>query len=338
MQRSIEGLRVTPWADWSEWWELKELLSRGRVREANERVQCYLIRRRQAVPVAMITTVNLRYQLDYPSPDKYSQRLGLAMALVRFVNGMTDRLQPRGENAHAKSVHGLSIDLGLPLILVEIRHQASHNTMPHLSALESGARKALEWLDNFYWKVQHEKIHHQIGRNPNILRNVFSPVSVPRISSSEDTPMKQVMADDNDTDIRKADNSSVLKDLKKLAQRFGERRRQQSSLAILEHENSEDLTEQWVECKDSEAWKRMPIGLIPGQTAAPRQRLMQSMYDDESTSQEYCSTETENEIADAVVASDTREDFENVNKRLGQRDIAMVDRMTFHYERLLRTV
>lgn len=43
---------------------------------------------------------------------------------------------------------------GLPRILVDIRHEASHNELPSLALLRLGATSALAWLSQSYWQQQ----------------------------------------------------------------------------------------------------------------------------------------------------------------------------------------
>ena len=43
---------------------------------------------------------------------------------------------------------------GLPRILVDIRHEASHNELPSLALLRLGAATALAWLSQSYWQQQ----------------------------------------------------------------------------------------------------------------------------------------------------------------------------------------
>jgi hypothetical protein len=59
-------------------------------------------------------------------------RLQYAMAVVRMVNGIADSSQ-RGRVA--ASVASLASVAGLPRILVDLRHEATHNELPSLAAL-----------------------------------------------------------------------------------------------------------------------------------------------------------------------------------------------------------
>lgn len=173
MPKQRDGYRVLPWVDWAEWLELKDMLDSKQVADANAKMQTFLLRRSNAVPIAMLSSVSLMHQLENPSSDSYTQRLGLSMAITRLVNGITDRLQPRGERAVAKSVASLAGKIGMPLSLVEIRHQSCHNELPALSWLNTGAREALEWLKQWYWEPQLKNVWPYVKNSTYMLDKIF---------------------------------------------------------------------------------------------------------------------------------------------------------------------
>lgn len=265
----VEGTRVVPWADWSEWLELRQLLSKGETEQAFQRVAMYRIRRRGAVPITILTTVTLVKQLEQPVPDAYLQRLALSMTLTRFVNGTTDRLQPRGEGSTARSVYSLAKELQLPLILVEIRHQASHNVLPRLSTLTSGAKEALKWLEDFYWVPQEKNIPRNEIQDLLAIRSVFERVS--NFETSHKSLPFEVT--DGPADFQGSQNtgeSRVLERLRKATAVLGVKKRKQKEY---EDANEVLLGEHWTLCDDQDAWKVMPLGLIPGQTKVPRSKI-----------------------------------------------------------------
>ena len=67
-----------------------------------------------------------------------------------MVNGITDS-QQKGKVAH--SVANLAAAAGVPRLLVDLRHEATHNELPSLPVLRLGVQQALEWLENNYWYV-----------------------------------------------------------------------------------------------------------------------------------------------------------------------------------------
>lgn len=64
---------------------------------------------------------------------------------------------------------------GLPRLLVDIRHEASHNDLPSLSLLRLAAAEAVQWLQAAYWQRQQAHLHQQQQRVVELLK-------VPRLS------------------------------------------------------------------------------------------------------------------------------------------------------------
>ncbi len=65
-----------------------------------------------------------------------------------MVNGITDSMQ---KGKVAVSVASLADSAGLARLLVDIRHEATHNELPSLATLRLGVRLALDWLKANYW-------------------------------------------------------------------------------------------------------------------------------------------------------------------------------------------
>jgi ribosomal biogenesis protein LAS1 len=65
-----------------------------------------------------------------------------------MVNGITDSQQ---KGRVAVSVASLACAAGLPRLLVDLRHEATHNELPSLQVLRLAARQALAWLQASYW-------------------------------------------------------------------------------------------------------------------------------------------------------------------------------------------
>lgn len=59
---------------------------------------------------------------------------------------------------------------GLPRLLVDVRHEASHNDMPSLSLLRLAAAQALDWLQAAYWQRQAAHLHQQQHRVIHLLK------------------------------------------------------------------------------------------------------------------------------------------------------------------------
>jgi ribosomal biogenesis protein LAS1 len=68
-----------------------------------------------------------------------------------MVNGIADSQQ---KGRVAVSVNSLAEAAGLSRLLVDVRHEATHNELPSLSTLQLAARQALDWLIQQYWCVR----------------------------------------------------------------------------------------------------------------------------------------------------------------------------------------
>ena len=55
-----------------------------------------------------------------------------------------------GKNRHAA--------VGLPRVLVDVRHEASHNELPSLALLRLAADSAMTWLAHSYWQAQADHV------------------------------------------------------------------------------------------------------------------------------------------------------------------------------------
>lgn len=246
------------------------MLTAGDVEQASARVALYQIRRRSSVPISVLTSVTLARQLKNPSPDTFTQRLSLSMAITRFVNGLTDRFQPRGQGASARSVHTLAVGLGLPLILVDIRHQSCHNLLPRLTALESGAKQALVWLEQHYWEPQHRSIALQLPEEYRELKEVIeSDASL----DVEKAGLWFQTASERSSDSANDSTAILLSKMKEAAERLEEKQRKATTEPRIISKRPRPGTKRWRRCTNSEAWKTVPLGLIPGQERPPRLKV-----------------------------------------------------------------
>ena len=50
------------------------------------------------------------------------------------------------------SMYAVAKSVGLPATFVELRHQATHEQLPSLTRLRATARKALDWIWDYYWQ------------------------------------------------------------------------------------------------------------------------------------------------------------------------------------------
>mmetsp|Transcript_9999 Transcript_9999/g.23848 ORF Transcript_9999/g.23848 Transcript_9999/m.23848 type:complete len:569 (+) Transcript_9999:116-1822(+) len=172
--------RLVPWCSWEEWEEVaKRLLSERPDAVADGIAQVNLWRFRGRVPVgaeatAALLEVSLQDIEWYRTAGtgnvtEHSLRLAYAMAIVRFVNGVADSGQ---KSAPMTSVASLARQYGLPRVLVDIRHDSTHNKLPSLPMLRLATQHALSWLRYNYWFAQRQVLAETSERILTVLRSV----------------------------------------------------------------------------------------------------------------------------------------------------------------------
>ena len=93
------------------------------------------------------TEALLEHQRSQSGPSKAVAQLNVmslgvrqsyGIVLVRMVNGLVDPLQ---SGVYARSIAAIATQIGLPQWLVELRHAATHEDLPSLELLRSGAQE-----------------------------------------------------------------------------------------------------------------------------------------------------------------------------------------------------
>lgn len=146
--------RVVCWQNHEEWLHVYRSLYNFDDPEAQRRgihsVAVWKSRSMGKLPLAIECTANL-ISGHLGSTGNIQERLTLAMAIVRFVNGMVDQDQ---KGKFARSVQSIAEEIGLPDWLVDMRHEATHANLPSIDTLRSGLRASLSWLQGEYWDAQ----------------------------------------------------------------------------------------------------------------------------------------------------------------------------------------
>ena len=148
-------LRIVPWSCREEWLKTyHNLYSNEHQAKGLKQVDIWRSRSGSKLPLAVELTASLiaAGSTDVRSHvSPYVVRHIMAMAIVRFVNGMVDMEQ---KGAYARSVQSIADEIGLPDWLVDLRHEATHANLPSLEVLEAGHKFALDWLQVHYWESQ----------------------------------------------------------------------------------------------------------------------------------------------------------------------------------------
>ncbi|KEP61166.1 UNVERIFIED_CONTAM: Las1 family protein [Hammondia hammondi] len=87
-------------------------------------------------------------------------RLAYGMSIVRTVNRLVDAV---GTRALSRSVAAVAAELGLHQELVQMRHEATHQSLPALSLLREGALTALDYLCRLWWSPQLDRLDQLLG-------------------------------------------------------------------------------------------------------------------------------------------------------------------------------
>ncbi|KMZ65703.1 hypothetical protein ZOSMA_310G00070 [Zostera marina] len=88
-----------------------------------------------------------------------------SMAITRFVNGFVEKVNgfdnfmiKHAPQKKKQSIFELADVIGIPRMLVDIRHESSHGEPPSLPLLRLASTTALDWLKSHYWETQRRMI------------------------------------------------------------------------------------------------------------------------------------------------------------------------------------
>eukprot|EP00768_Dysnectes_brevis_P002826 gnl/Dysnectes_brevis/2068_a2390_883.p1 GENE.gnl/Dysnectes_brevis/2068_a2390_883~~gnl/Dysnectes_brevis/2068_a2390_883.p1 ORF type:complete len:402 (-),score=108.87 gnl/Dysnectes_brevis/2068_a2390_883:30-1160(-) len=107
--------------------------------------------------------------------SEHASRLILTSCIVRFVNGMTDQMQ---KGIKSIPVGIIASSLNIPLRLVDLRHDGTHQRLPTLPSLLSAAKCSLQYLLEHYWRPTHDAAENDRERLRSDLQMVRAGTSV----------------------------------------------------------------------------------------------------------------------------------------------------------------
>lgn len=90
------------------------------------------------------------------------------MAIIRLVNGVVEKTRKKTEVSLAVAADAI----GIPRMLIDIRHEGSHRELPALQIVRSASLKALDWLISYYWEPQKKVIPFQGGSTSSIRKEI----------------------------------------------------------------------------------------------------------------------------------------------------------------------
>ncbi|KAG5266520.1 hypothetical protein AALO_G00233020 [Alosa alosa] len=147
---------VVAWMNKAEWDQVLDYLyskDAALQNHALQRISAWKGRFGHNTPVAVESTADLvRCQVLDNSGQLDSDDLVLlyGMALVRFVNLITERKQGRV----AKPLRRLAGHMNIPEWIVNLRHDLTHRRLPSLKWCRKGCAFVLQWLQQEYWSRQ----------------------------------------------------------------------------------------------------------------------------------------------------------------------------------------
>ncbi|KAL2936378.1 Protein LAS1 [Bienertia sinuspersici] len=181
-----ENFKLVPWLNWEEWDFVRLNLfssSPDSFAKALRRIAAW--RSRGCLPVVIDVTASI-IEIQHKDPHF---RAGLSnegsdleemlamlytMAIVRLVNGVIEKTRKTRKNEGKSSIAAAAEKLGMPRMLVDIRHEGSHRELPSLQLLRVASVEAVNWLKSHYWDLQKNAIPYQSGKSSNVRKEIKS--------------------------------------------------------------------------------------------------------------------------------------------------------------------
>ncbi|XP_021772204.1 uncharacterized protein LOC110736312 isoform X3 [Chenopodium quinoa] len=176
-----ENHKLVPWLNWEEWDFVRFSLfssSSDSIAKALRRIAAW--RCRGCLPVVIEVTASI---VEIQQKDPYfSEELSngasdsedmlamlYTMAIMRLVNGVIEKTRNK-----AVSIADAAVEIGMPRMLVDVRHEGSHRELPSLRILRLASTKALNWLKSFYWDSQKNAIPYLSGKSIDVRKEIRS--------------------------------------------------------------------------------------------------------------------------------------------------------------------
>lgn len=176
--------KLVPWISWDDWSFVRESLfssSPGSIDLALQRISAW--RSRGCLPIVIEVTASI---IEIQQRDSFF-RDGLSvsdvleedmltmlycMAIMRLVNGIVEKTRKK----HEVSIAEAADVIGIPRMLIDIRHECSHRDLPSLRLVRLASTKALDWLKAYYWEPQKMTISHPSDRNATFRKEIKSKI------------------------------------------------------------------------------------------------------------------------------------------------------------------
>lgn len=179
---SSSSYKLVPWLSWDEWedvWKSIFSSSPDEIAFALKRVSTW--RSRGCLPVVIDVTASI-IEIQQKDPffrsekgkDDFQSEQILAMlycmAILRLVNCVVEKTRKQ----HEISIADAADEIGIPRILIDVRHEGSHRDLPSLTLVRDSSIMALNWLKSYYWEPQRKQIPFQKNDSSNIRNEIKS--------------------------------------------------------------------------------------------------------------------------------------------------------------------
>ena len=203
------AFKETAWSSWDEWGFVKNLFASGcyeKQLEAMKMVNMWKSRvRGGALPISVeLTTTLFASKHKLQQTNHHEACLCAAMAIVRFINGITDQFQT---GIYAQAIQNIAEKIEIPDWLVDIRHEATHGQLPSFEVLQSGLNFGIDWLFKNYWEETSLKIEEETNR---FYSNVYDKINSYSILVFDN--MSNIIIEKNSAEMKKEKKKSNKND------------------------------------------------------------------------------------------------------------------------------
>ncbi|KAG9451120.1 hypothetical protein H6P81_011085 [Aristolochia fimbriata] len=188
-----------PWFSWEEWNFVRKTIfstSPNSISSALTRVSTW--RSRGCLPCAIEVTAAL---VEVRQRDPFFREgmpcnalesdemlaMGYCMAIIRLVNSFAEKSRRKTGLSISESADAL----GIPSMLIDIRHECSHRELPSLALVRLASTKAIEWLKSYYWEPQKRLIPNVQKEIKSRLREMTSHLTLKHHGDAGCPPVKR---------------------------------------------------------------------------------------------------------------------------------------------------
>ncbi|KAL7159682.1 hypothetical protein ABFS83_01G044500 [Erythranthe nasuta] len=180
VEEKSHSLRYVPWMNWDEWKFVKDSLfsaSSSSVASALRIISTWQIRGGIHVAIEVTASLVEIQQRDPFFRNDLDERACLSeemlamlytMAIIRLVNGVLEKTRKKNEVSIGEAADAI----GIPRMLIDIRHEGSHRDPPSLIVVRLASQKAIDWLISYYWEPQEKEIPLQTNQTSNLRKEI----------------------------------------------------------------------------------------------------------------------------------------------------------------------